>query len=42
MDFKLCQLYGCTPKELDEQNADTLAVHYAILDAEMKKKHPKK
>lgn len=32
-EFVLCELYHCTPKELDEQDSDIVTIHLAIWNA---------
>lgn len=35
MEYVLCHhIYQCTPSELDEQDAHTVAIHLSMFDAE--------
>lgn len=36
-----CRMYGCTPSELDEQDAATVSLHLAFMNAEEKVKAEK-
>lgn len=38
-DAVMCKAYGCRPSELEEEDAETLALHFAIY-VEMMKKNP--
>ena len=36
VDFELCQLYSCTPSELDEQDMERVLSHVICLDMKNK------